>query len=98
MSTTTKAVPVGNAKIKLNRCFPLEGESKIKAFIDISVDDTFIIKGLRVVEGKNGLFVSMPQTQGKDKKWYPDVRCESMQISNDLQNTVLKMYQDEVAS
>ena len=93
---TAKTQPVGETQVSPFRIYPLDSKSKIKAFIDILVADTFIIKGFRVVEGKNGLFVSAPQTKGKDDKWYADVRCTSELINQDLQDTILKMYKDEV--
>ena len=32
----------------------------LKAFASISINDEFVVKGLRVYEGEKGLFVSMP--------------------------------------
>ena len=47
-----------------------EGSPVLKAFAAIIVDDNLRIKGVRVLNGRNGLFVAMPQEQGKDKRWY----------------------------
>ena len=49
--------------VRLHRC---DGESKLKGFVDISVGETVIVKGLRIIEGRSGLFIGMPQQQGKD--------------------------------
>jgi len=35
-------------------------ESRLKAWVTVTLDDCFIIRDIRVVEGKNGLFVQMP--------------------------------------
>ena len=61
-----------NQEVQVVRLYRLEGESKIKAFADVSIGN-FIIKGLKVLEGKNGLFLSMPQEKAKDGKWYDTV-------------------------
>jgi stage V sporulation protein G len=37
-----------------------EGESKIKANASIKLEDCFVVKGLRIIEGSNGLFTAMP--------------------------------------
>ena len=36
------------------------GESKVKAGVSVVVDDAIVIKGIKIIEGPNGLFVSMP--------------------------------------
>ena len=61
-----------NAKpvVKVERIHILNGEGPTKAFCDIVILDTFVAKGLRVVEGKESLFLAMPQEQGRDGKWY----------------------------
>jgi stage V sporulation protein G len=57
-------------EIKVLKIHRINGSNRIKAFVDISINDVLLIKSLRVVEGKNGLFVSMPVEQGKNEKWY----------------------------
>ena len=47
-------------EVKAVRLHRFDSDSKTKAFADIAIGD-FIVKGLRVVEGKKGLFISMPQ-------------------------------------
>ena len=49
------------------RAYPIaEPKGKTKGFASVTVDDMFGAHGISIVEGKNGLFVSMPQT--KDAK------------------------------
>ncbi len=38
----------------------LRDEAKLKAFVSITFDDCFVVRGLRVIDGENGLFVAMP--------------------------------------
>ena len=53
-----------NLEFKIAKIHRLPEGSRLKAFVDVSVNDALLIKGLRVVDGKAGLFVSMPQEQG----------------------------------
>lgn len=39
----------------------------LKGIASISLDDEFVVKGLRVYEGQKGLFVSMPSTKVGDE-------------------------------
>ena len=50
--------------IKAIKVYPIK-EGNLKAYVDISIDDAIIIKGFKVMDGKNGLFVSMPSVQNK---------------------------------
>ena len=65
---------------------------RVKAFVDIVVNDAILIKGIRVIEGKKGMFVSMPSEQGKDEKWYDRVRCLSDEVKDLVSERVLEGY------
>ncbi|MGI6605252.1 MAG: septation regulator SpoVG [Firmicutes bacterium] len=38
----------------------VNGEGKLKAYVSITLDNSFAVHDIRVVEGQNGLFVAMP--------------------------------------
>ena len=82
-------------EVKVQRIMRLQNGSMLKAFADITINDSLLIKGLRVVEGKHGPFVSMPQMQGADKKWYDVVRCLRDEVKEQISDTVLYAYQNE---
>lgn len=73
----------------------LSGESKVKAFADVAFAGVFIVKGLRVVEGKSGLFVSMPQEKGKDGKWYDTAHPLTREFRETLNELVMQAYENE---
>ena len=79
--------------IQVDRIHKFEGDSKLKAFVDISLDGV-VIKGLRVVSGANGLFVSMPCHQGKDGKWYDTVYPVTKEKRQELSELVLQAYKE----
>ena len=82
-------------EIKVLKVHRVEGNNRIKAFVDISINDALLIKGLRIVTGKNGLFVSMPVEQGKNEKWYERVRCMNKDVRDEIASTVLAAYSRE---
>lgn len=75
-------------------CRPYNGNSKTKAFIDLVLDDTLIIKELTLVEGKEGLFLSFPSTKGKDGKYYDSVYSLDKEWRNLLQDACIKKYKE----
>jgi len=81
--------------IKVERIHRLENEGPTKAFCDLLILDTFLVKGLRVVEGKNGLFLSMPREQSRDGKWYETFYPVSKEMRKGLQELVLEEYEAE---
>ena len=79
--------------VSVDRIHILEGEGTTRAFCDIKILDSFVLKGLRVVNGKEGLFVSMPRNQGRDGKWYENFIPLSPETRKDLQDIVLEEYE-----
>ena len=75
-------------------CKTYNGNSKTKAFVDLTLDDTLIIKGLTLVEGKNGLFLSFPSTKGKDGKYYDSVYSLDKEWLKLLQDASIKKYNE----
>jgi len=87
-------------KLQVNRIHRFEGEGHLKAFVNVSVgvgandhSPLLLIKGIRVVEGNKGIFVSMPQERGKDGKWYDQVQLLDDGFKNHMTETVLEAYQ-----
>ena len=72
----------------------LDGEGKTKAFCDVAICGTLLVRGFRVVEGKNGTFVSMPRRQGKDGQWYETVSPLNDEVKVHLNEIVLEAYRD----
>ena len=82
-------------EVKVQRIMRLQNGSMLKACADITINDALLVKGLRVVEGKHGAFVSMPQMQGKDNKWYDSVKCLDEGLKAQIQDVVLFAFQNE---
>ena len=79
-------------KISVTRLHTLDGTGATKAFCDISILDSLVINGLRVVAGEKGLFVSMPREEGKDGKWYNTVIPLKREVKDEIEKIVLEAY------
>ena len=77
--------------IEVARLHRLEGNGMLKAFADVVIGQV-LVKGVRVIDGKNGLFLTMPQTQGKDGKWYCTVMLLDDSLKAELQEVVIEAY------
>jgi stage V sporulation protein G len=78
--------------VKVIKIHRLTQESRIKAFVDLGINDVLLIKGLRIVQGKKGLYVSMPTEQGKNERWYERVRCLDQETRSMIAQKVLEAY------
>lgn len=74
----------------------LRNEEKLKAFASITFDDCFVVRGLKVINGSQGYFVSMPSRKRKDGS-YQDV---AHPINNDMrkkiEDKVLDSFESEL--
>lgn len=74
------------------RVFPLnEQDNSTKAFASIGVEDLIAIRGIRVVEGSKGLFVTMPQSKDQDGN-YHDI---AFPLNKELRQAMNKTILDE---
>ncbi len=70
------------------------GGERVRAAASICIDGQFVVHGLRVIEGPNGLFVSMParRTNGGD---YRDMAHPvTAEAREQIQSAVLAAYQE----
>lgn len=77
-------------------CRPYDGSSKTKAFIELCLDKTLVIKGLTLVEGSYGLFLSFPSSKGKDRKYYNSIYSMDKEFTNKLEDACIKKYNEAV--
>ena len=80
--------------IEIANIYRFDGSGAIKAFCDIIVSNTMLIKGIRIMEGQNGLFIRMPAKRGKDGKWYESIRPMSKEVRNSLNETIIKAFNE----
>ena len=84
-------------KAKIDR---MVNSGNVKAIASVSLDGMFVVKNLKIMDGKKGLFVSMPQEtySGKDgqKKYSNLFFALTNSAKLELQETVLQAYQQQI--
>lgn len=73
-------------------------KSNTKAFIELKIDEVLIVKGLSLVEGKKGLFLSFPSSKGKDNKYYNSVYALDKEWRKQLEEACIKKYNETKSS
>jgi stage V sporulation protein G len=68
------------------RITKIEGDEKLRAFAAIVLDDCFLVGDLRVVEGEDGYFVSMPSKRKRDGS-FKDI---AYPLNNDVRELIEK--------
>lgn len=71
------------------------GQGKSLAFGRIVLDGVLEVD-ISIMEGKNGPFVSYPSRQGKDGKWYSQVKVIDRDVSQKIQDQVIFFYEQNV--
>jgi len=72
----------------------LRDEPRLKAFVNVTFDDDFVVRGMKVIEGRKGLFVAMPSRKGKDGTF----RDIAHPINNNMRKKLEKVVLDEYYS
>ena len=70
---------------------------KIRAFFDLQTEDRFTLKGFKLVEGINGLFVGFPSQKGSDEE-YHDTIWADRDVKEQVNQLAIKTYGQEVMS
>ena len=73
----------------------ITGDGNLKAFADVKVGGSLVIKGFSVMQGKGGVFVSMPRKAGKDGRWFDILTPLDEGLKQEFQDKVLEAYDKE---
>jgi stage V sporulation protein G len=87
--------------IAVDRIYLSKTKGAIKGFASLRVADAFIIRNLKIIEGKNGLFVAMPaekyQEKGNAEKKFTDIAFPlNKAIYQEVQTSVLAAYTQKI--
>lgn len=75
------------------RVFPVE-EEKLKAFVSIILDDCFVVSDIKIIQGSNGLFISMPSKKRKNGTFRDIAHPLNNETRRMLETTIIGKYQE----
>ena len=65
---------------------------KVRAFFDLTTQEGFTIKGFKLIEGINGIFVSMPSQKGNDGEYRDTFWLDSKSLREEVTNLAMDYY------
>ncbi len=71
-------------------------EDKLKAFVNVTFDDCFVVRGMKVIKGVTGYFVSMPSRKMNDGTFRDIAHPITNEFRDRLEKAVLEKYRQEV--
>jgi len=78
-------------KITEIKVFPV-AEEKLKAFVSIVIEDCFMVNDIKVIRGRDGLFISMPSRRKKNGKFKDVAHPLNNETRQTLEGLILEEY------
>ena len=72
-------------------------ETRLRAIASITFDGVFVVHDVKVLEGENGLFVSMPRKQFSTGEFKDIAHPLNTEFREEIKNTVLDAYNKVLA-
>ena len=69
-------------------------KDKLKAVASVVLDDCFVIKNVRIVDGAKGLFISMPSRRNVNGEFTEFCFPLSAELRRELSDIVLQAYSE----
>jgi stage V sporulation protein G len=74
----------------------LRDEAKLKAFVNVTFDNSFVIRGLKVINGTKGYFVSMPSRKRQNGTHQDIAHPINNEMRRMIEDKVLAAYENEL--
>ncbi|PKN00287.1 MAG: septation protein SpoVG [Elusimicrobia bacterium HGW-Elusimicrobia-2] len=75
----------------------LREDGKMKAFAAVTFDASFVVHNIRVLDGNNGFFVSMPSKKRKDGKYQDVAHPITTEMRQRLEKVIIEKYKQVAA-
>lgn len=71
-------------------------DDRLKAFASVTFDNCFVVHGMKVIEGNNGLFIAMPSRRRSDGTYQDIAHPINKEMRDEIENRIKTMYQEEL--
>jgi len=68
------------------------GEGKLRAYVTVTFDDCFVVHNVKIIEGKNGVFIAMPSRKTRAREYKDVAHPIHPEFRSLLQNKILEKY------
>ena len=74
------------------RAVKSENEVKLKAYADVTFDGSFVVHGLKIIDGQKGMFVAMPSRKMPDGEYKDIAHPITPELRKEITDTVIAKY------
>jgi stage V sporulation protein G len=74
----------------------IRNEERLKAFANVTFDDSFVIHGLKIINGDRGMFISMPSRRRPDGSYQDVAHPINSEMRRHLERVILDAYENEI--
>jgi len=74
----------------------LRDDDKLRGFASITLDNCFVIRGLKLIEGGNGMFVAMPNRKRKDGTYQDIAHPINAETRRWMESLIIAAYKEEL--
>ena len=71
-------------------------EGKMKAIVSMTLDDTFVVHDIKVIEGEKGLFIAMPSRKTTDGEYRDIAHPINSETRQQMQDVILREYEKAI--
>lgn len=87
---------VTDIRIRIGR--QTENIERLKAYADITFDESFVVHGLKIIDGQNGLFVAMPSRRMPNGEFKDIVHPIKPELRAEITKVILEKFEQEKAA
>lgn len=74
----------------------LRDDEKLRAFVSITLDNCFVIRGLKIIQGNRGMFVAMPSRKRPDGSFQDLAHPINNETRRWMEEEILTAYRHEL--
>ena len=74
----------------------LRDEEKLRGFANVTFDNAFVVRGMKIIQGANGIFVSMPSRRRPNGTHQDVAHPVNSDMRRLIEQKVLEAYQAEL--
>jgi len=91
MKGRCRKVKITDVRVRITKS---ESEAKLKAYADITFDESFVVHGLKVIDGQKGMFVAMPSRKMPSGEFKDIAHPITPDVRQLITETVIKKYEE----
>ncbi len=84
-------------KITDVRVRKVNSAGKMRAVVSVTFDDSFVVHDIKVIEGKERMFIAMPSRKTAEGEFKDVAHPINTELRDELQTVILKKYEEVLA-